>query len=336
MNRLLQFFSVALITGFLFDLSAIAVYSLWSVKFHFPFLFEILLTVLILRDLPQWRLEKIAIMADRRFTLKDRLYSHLWYSRNTAIPARIRSAQLEEAVRSIDFNSILRSTRVRVPMALVATIPLFVALLYLSWNAQYMPPGITTRITSLPNFPMTSNRLHDTSSRETAGKDPSTPGETKGGGSRQPGREDHAQSEEELLAENRAASLITPDQAELLSDDGPAGTKDPPVTGSGSGGGSAGGMKGSGPENLISNPVSTTASAPVPPNLAADATQAYLELPDASKFLDLIPGQGSGSLADLDEETISIFEENLERFPDRYREQLNNYYWELKKWSLNQ
>ena len=37
----------------------------------------------------------------------------------------------------------------------------------------------------------------------------------------------------------------------------------------------------------------------------------------------------------LDRETISNFEEGIDRFPDLYRDHLQTYYWELKKWDKN-
>ncbi len=331
-NRILISFSIALSVDLLFDLAAATAYTLWEVKLWVPFLFETLFLILVSRELPGVSRERFTTMLDHRFNLKDRLYSFEWFSRGGRVPNRIRLAQALETLEAVDFDSLRRSMKVRVPVILLVALPMFGSLLYLTWNADYRPPGIatrviTSRIAPTPHPSVSTTIQADMEETRSAGVEPGMnsnrtddPNELASLDEKNPGSSESAQLERPNVA-------VNPDDIQSPVDASDLGT------GSSGAGGSAAGGRARVPESLESNLVSPTAAQPVPPNLAANAAYSFQELPDATRFLNLIPGQGSQSLARLDPEIISNFEEGIENLPDRYREALQTYYWELKQWS---
>jgi len=328
-NRVLINFTIALTVDIIFDLTAAAMYALLGFRMGIPFLFETLFFILMLKELSQGSIETFATMVDDRYGLKDRLYSHVWFSQGNRVSGNMKTAQALETLGSVNFDDLARGMRVRVPWVLLITLPLFGSLLYLTWSAEYRPPGITTRIITDKIAPPSHPDTPESTGAQTAQTGPGT-------GPDQPdriGETDLADGTDPLSGEE--VSQQAQDSAGDLGAAPDLSDPDEPGTGSPGTGGSAGGLTRA-PESLESNFESPTAAKPVPPTLAASAEYSFQELPDATRFLNLIPGQGSKSLTRLDPEVISNFEEGIDEFPDRYRQALQTYYWELKKWSQQQ
>jgi hypothetical protein len=328
-NRVLINFTIALTVDILFDLTAAAMYALLGFRMGIPFLFETLFFVLMLRELARGSIETFASMIDSQYGLKDRLYSHVWFSQSNRVSGNMKAAQALETLGSVNFEDLARTMRVRVPWTLLITLPLFGSLLYLTWNADYRPPGITTRIITDQIAPPSHPAIPGTTGVQTAQPGP----ETDPGQSDRTRERDLADEKDPLSGE----AISQQEQDVAVDPEGvpDLGDPDEPGTGSPGTGGSAGGLTRA-PESLESNFESPTAADPVPPTLAASAEYSFQELPDATRFLNLIPGQGSRSLTRLDPEVIANFEEGIDEFPDRYRQALQTYYWELKKWSQQQ
>jgi hypothetical protein len=175
-GRLIFILSLALTADLIYDFVTVAVFNLFGLGMNVPFLFEILLVILLARDIPKWKTDDLASLYDNRFLLKDRLYSYVWYSRNPLVPENIRRAQATESLSSIDFSHILDRTRVRFPYYLTIVFLITSALLYLAWNSEYRPSGITTRIfTSSPGPEHPPINPVSNSDLITPGADPVTP-----------------------------------------------------------------------------------------------------------------------------------------------------------------
>ncbi|MDF1535194.1 MAG: hypothetical protein P1S46_01670 [bacterium] len=331
-NRTLAIFSIALIVDLLFNLVAAIAFNVWNVKLGVPFLFETLFLVLMIRERTRGSSEMFATLVDDRFDLKDRLYSYVWFSGGNRVQNRIRQAQALETLEAVDFERLRRSMKVRAPVALLLTLPIFGFLMYMTWNAEYRPPDIATRmiigrIAPDPHPAVSTTLQADTEGTQKAAPEPGMDPDRLDG----PGNKTSLEKER-LSALDKAQRETTEKAAdsEGISDLGD--TSEPGAGPNGSGGSAVGGLT-TIPESLESIFESPTASEPIPPNLAANAAYSFRDLPDATRFLSLVPGQGSKSLARLDPGIISNFEEGIESFPDRYREPLQTYYWELKKWS---
>jgi hypothetical protein len=347
-QRLIRILTIALLVDLVMDLLTITLFNLWQFKLSIPFLFEILFAVLILRDRATWKLEKIGIELDRRFSLKDRLYSFTWYQSHDTIPPEIRQAQAEETVSAVDLQHILKSNRLRVPLLLPIALPLFAGLLYLSWNSEYRPSGITTRVVQRGAQQLSksgieiaglggrseSNRGKNNENHGDPGAD-ELPTVEQGNNTTSPKGLD-----DDNFANNRSG--LEADRPGELSER--SLESDPGVETSGAGGGPGGvGDPGSGmgehptggatpPENIDSVFLTESISEPIPPALAMNSSFMFQGLPDATNFLSLVPGQGGQALAPLNPDIISNFEREIYRLPEAYQKHLQIYYLELKKW----
>jgi len=341
-GRLISILSIALSAALIYDLITIVVFNLLGLRMNVPFLFEILAVTLLIREIPKWKTEYLASLYDNRFHLKDRLYSYVWYSRNMAVPDNIRRAQANESLLSIDFSHILHRTKVRFPYYLTILFLITGIMLYLSWNAEYRPSGLTTRIVTQilgpehpPINPVSNSELATPGTGKRSEADPVAPPLQSDKDSSNLSSSTAAIPGSQGKDQDNDMSSVSGD-TQLEEDLVPEETT---TSGGSSGQGLAGrsGLPGSTepPETITSIPESATVSEPIPPLLTNSSSYAFQELPDATRFLSLIPDQGDPSLGSLDRETISNFEAGIERFPDLYRDHLQTYYWELKKWSKN-
>ncbi len=342
-SRLLFILSAALTADLVYSIVAICFFEIWSLKISIPFFFEIFLLILLTREIRDWRLDHLASLFDNRFLLKDRLYSYIWYSRNIGGRTDIREAQASESLSSIDFPHILDQTRIRFPYYLMIVLLISGGLLYMTWNSEYHPPAVTTRIIS---------------STVGTGHPPINPDSGPDRASRGPDSEQGADSIAPLFQGGMENGDVPSSASEALGDPDREKENEDPLTsgdlqqsegivsGETSAAAEISGQGHSGTGNIRSGAVappeviksiieSETVSEPIPPLLKNSSSFAFQELPDATRFLGLIPGQDGPSLASLDRETISNFEEGIDRFPDLYRDHLQTYYWELKKWDKN-
>jgi hypothetical protein len=341
-QRLFRILTITLLVDLVMDLLAVTLFNLWQFKLYFPFLFEILLVVLILRDRPAWKLEKIGIDLDRRFSLKDRLYSFTWYQSHESIPTGTRQAQAEETVNAVDFQHILKNNRLRVPLLLPIVIPLFAGLLYLSWNSEYQPSGITTRVVQRSAHQLSKSgieiagldgrsepnggNINENRGKPGVGELPA--GEQKNNVTSPKGLdEDNLTSDRSGIKMDRSGEL-SEQSLESGSDAGTSGAAGGP--GNGMGEHPAGGA--TPPESIDSIFQTESISEPIPPALAMNSSFMFQGLPDATNFLSLVPGQGGQALAPLNPEIISNFEHEIYRLPEAYQKHLQTYYLELKKW----
>lgn len=337
MGRTLFILSIALTTELVYNLFAIALYNLWYFKINLPFLFEILFLVLLAREIPGWRSERLASRLDQKFALKDRLYSFTWYSRGKRVPHDIRQAQAENSLAAIEFSGLMKRTRMKFPLYLSAVTAITLAMIYIIGNSPYRPTGITTRILSkiqsydhsLPFKGLLSEEAGPVNGQPEEVASAGDPGEPRG--KENAGSEDSEQQGSVKGPGNEGTSV--PEDAPIGEEamkgetsvvDGTAGT-------GGFSGGDQPGINGISPA-IQSVPETETVSEPVPPLLKNSSSFAYRKLPDAIKFLSLIPGQGDLSLAPLDSDTVSNFKEGIDRFPELYRDHLETYYRELQKW----
>lgn len=337
-SRLIFILSVGLWVDLLYNITAITLYNALDVRISVPFFFELFIVILLAREIPGWRIEKLAADLDNRFQLKDRLYSFIWYSRHSMVPADIRTAQAKESLSAINFPQILYQTRIRFPYYLSIALVLTCTLLYLAWNEEYRPPGVATRIitsTLAPKQPQTNTGpdLTRQSTKPTPQSsavlpdlpEPGSDGEEMSS-STQPDSRDGEKG-------TTTGDLPEPETAQIGVDpvsDGSAGSGQAAGTRQAGGKGQPGATDA--PDTIASVLESETVSEPVPPSLRNSSSYAFKKLPDATRFLSLIPGQAGPSLAPLNGEIVSNFEEGIETFPDLYRDHLQSYYREMKKW----
>lgn len=143
-RRLLDIFAAAVTIDISLDLLAYTTFSLFQWFFHVPFFLEIFLAVLLTREAGRLRKNRFTQLLDSRFELQDRLYSFLWYGGAESVPAAVREAQAKECLKSIDFVSMKRKLKPRVPPILFVTLPLFLGLTWWYLNVDYTPPSTFT------------------------------------------------------------------------------------------------------------------------------------------------------------------------------------------------
>jgi len=305
-------------------------FRLFGWKTGLPHFFELLLVVIIIRETLNLNIERFCIYLDRRFALKDRLYSLTWYLVPGNAPEGVIDAQSRECLSSIDFEEIRKRVRFQIPKLLPIVLFFFIATLYLSWNADYRPPGIVSRIV------LNSLSLPDEGTRETGEEPGSDMDQDSESASAVPERE----GAEDLLSE------IDPEGEEQKGGDlEQPGSEGETSASSGNGlspmGSGAGAQDGSGegrkvdivaPDTIESITVTDKVSPPVPSNLESSAEKEFASLPEAKEFLNLIPGQGGAGVAPLDQSVIENFRALMDNYPPVYREQLEIYYRELMKW----
>jgi hypothetical protein len=235
-----------------------------------------------------------------------------------------------ECLSSIDFEEMEKGIRFHIPKLLPFVLFLFTAMLYLSWNAEYRPPGITNRVVLNPLSPPVKG----------AQKNNDGPGSDM----------EQDSKSADLLSEGEGAEDL---QHEIGSEEDDQkgkeaeqpGSNGEPSASSGNalspGGSGAGGQEGSGearhvdlvaPDTIESIPITDQISPPVPSQLETRAEKEFASLPEAKEFLSLIPGQGGAGVAPLDQSVIENFRALMDNYPPVYREQLETYYRELMKW----
>ncbi|MDF1525474.1 MAG: hypothetical protein RRA15_09230 [bacterium] len=274
-------------------------------------------------------MEQFSKFLDRHFALKDRLYSLIWYIVPGNAPQGVIEAHSNGCLSDIDFEKIKRGLRFHIPKLLPFVLFLFAGTMYLSWNADYRPPGITSRIVLKPlsSGEEGSRQLNEESNSD-LGQNPESEGPVpEGEGAENPLSE--AKSEEEQLGERQ-------EQPGATGEDSASSGNGLSPMGSG-----AGGQEGSGegrqvdlaaPDTIESITVTDKVSPPVPSNLESRTEKEFATLPDAKEFLNLIPGQGGEGVAPLDQSVIENFRSLMVNYPTVYREQLETYYRELMKW----
>jgi hypothetical protein len=328
-NRLLSILTIALAVDLVLDLSTYTLFTLFRWKLALPHFFEIFIIILIARELPRLNMERFCTVLDRRFALKDRLYSLYWFSIPGNADSGILTTHTSECLSAIDFEEVGKKLRVQMPPLLPLVGFLFIILIYMGWNAEYRPPGITSRIfiETIRPFDQEQVEKHreDLATRE--------------------------REEDELagkITDDKMADVLFPVEREMgeeegdptLPDNGEAqgGSGDRELYPSGSG---PGGQEGTGspgqvdlvaPQTIESITVTDKVSAPEPLRLEPGAKTEFSSLPEAREFLSLIPGQEGKKIADLDSPTIENYRALIEDYPPVYRKQLETYYRELMKW----
>jgi hypothetical protein len=327
-NRLLALFTISLALDLCHELVASLAFNLARIRIGFPFFFEILFAVLILRELPKFKMERFASALDRRWALKDRLYSHTWFVSAASVQKPLVDAQARECLGSIDFQSLLTSMRVRIPKLLFLIVPMAAVVLYLSWNAEYRPPGITSRTVL--------NIILPEDFRE---EDPETVAGLTGETTGQEQADDRSSSEEvEGDSDDPFSSVDQADGVESGSRNQPisSDTENEEIPGPGELNENAEDdpdkrLKVAPPKRLASNPTTDKLSAVRPKKTERTKEGAFRSLPEATQFLNLIPGHQGGGTADLDPQTVQNFEKQIGDHPPKYRQYLETYYQELKR-----
>jgi hypothetical protein len=330
-NRLLVLVTIALALDIGQQFTASIVFALMRLKIGIPFFFEALLIVLLLRELPKLGMDRFAASMDHRWDLKDRLFSHTWFASNARVPKVLVDAQAIECLGSVDFDSLLTSTRIRIPKLLYLVLPMTGLILYLSWNLEYSPPGgiIDRTVRSVlvsegpsEDQPKNLETLHSETPWEQV-----NPPEVKSGNDpirddpdKKPSPEEQSQmgeaGPEEQTANNRADVNKIP----------------------GPGMGIESRNAGSGKESMEATPekiesVRTTEKlSPVRSSTRERSRESgFSTLPEATQFLDLIPGQRGGGTTELDPQIVQNFEKQIGDHPKKYRRFLETYYQELKR-----
>jgi hypothetical protein len=325
-NRLLALFTIALALDLGHELAASLAFNLARIRIGFPFFFEILFAVLILRELPKLKMERFASALDRRWALKDRLYSHTWFVSTASVQRPLVDAQARECLGSIDFPSILAGMRIRIPKLFFLVVPMAAVVLYLSWNAEYRPPGITSRTVLniiLPEAirgddPGTVAGLTDELTSQE--QDPADDNSVEGGSNDPISSVDQADGVE---SGSRNQSIRRDTENEDIPGPGELNENpedDPDKR-----------LKVAPPKRLASNPVTDKLSAIRPKKTERTKDGAFSSLPEATKFLNLIPGHQDGGTADLDPQIVKNFEKQIGDHPAKYRQYLETYYQELKR-----
>ena len=345
--RLAKLTTLAITVDLIKDMITLSLFNIWGIKITVPFLFEIILVVLIVREWPSWSIEGLGELIDRRFSLKDRFYSFVRYEKDPGIPMEIKVAQARETIGAADFAGILKSTRFRIPVLLPFVLPMFAGLLYLSWNSEYLPGGITSRIVNYSglrlsdpgrnsadtdNLSSTVRNVTPENRFEPEEDDPRTDGRSATtSGKDVPGSSDQgsaqAASEQGAGIESTQAAVASEgDTTEAGGPGGPGGVD-------GAHGKNGKPLDGSmtPPQSLVSVLQTDSISEPIPPALAKNSSYVFQELPEATRFLNLVPGQGGQALAPLDKNILSKFMKEINRYPESYRERLYIYYRELEQ-----
>lgn len=330
LNRFFHIITIALGADLLVGYIATALYYLFGWVIGLPRFFEMLFIILAIREYSQLKMERFGVYLDKRFSLKDRVYSHLWYADSGNTPEDIIDAQSRDCLSSIDFQRLKQEMRLHIPRLLPLVLVLFAVTLYTAWNAEYRPPGIMSRVVlnSLsPQIEESNNKGREALDGEGRPSDPSeeiTRNENTGGPFPQV---DTGKSDE------TAGDTIQPGSEN--SSPGPDGGVVSPA-GPGAGGQEASGNAGQAelvaPDTVDSIPITDQVSLPVPPRLEPVPEDQFASLPDANEFLNLIPGQGGPGVASVDQSVIENFRSLIEKYPPVYREQLETYYRELLKW----
>ncbi|UCG38833.1 MAG: hypothetical protein JSV00_00940 [bacterium] len=326
-GRLVHALTTALTADLLLGLTGYLLFALFGFRLGVPHFFELLLLVLVIREMPDLRMQRFALYLDERFALKDRLYSFLWYAEPGRAPEDVRLAHSRECVASLDLGRMEKDMRVRAGPVLPVVLGLSALLTYLSWNADYRPPAITTRVVL--------ERLQGSAGPE------GSPGDTQRADTGQEGQEavDRApdpdsSSQPGGLGEDAAGAQ--PESAQAVSPSASSGQGAVSPGGSGAGGQGSSGATASvdlvAPERIDSIPVTDAVSPPGPPQLQAQAEAGFASLPDAKEFLSLIPGHDGKRTAEIDPSVIENFGALVDDHPAVYREQLETYYRELMKW----
>ena len=330
LNRFFHILTFTLAADLLLGFSSVALYHLFGWQTGLPRFFEMLLVILIVREVSRLKIEPFSMYLDRRFALKDRIYSLLWYLVPGNAPGDIVDAHARDCLYSIDFKEMDKGLRPKIPLLLPLVLILFAATLYLSWNSEYRPPGITNRIVLNQISPLEkSDQKGSGESGEQLEETVDPPGsEAEIEGSDGLSREiEDSNEKEEIENTNRHG----------IENDLPG-----PVEGIFSPGGSVvGGKEGTGearkvdlvaPDTVDSITVTDEVSAPVPSRLDPISDEGFETLPEAREFLSLVPGQGGNGAAALDQSVIENFRSLIKDHPPVYREQLETYYRELLKW----
>lgn len=330
-RKLIEFAALAITMELFLGLVSYVIFLQFKTNLNFPFFLEIFLTILIFRQLFRSRQYRFCLFLDREFSLKDRLYSYLWYAHAGNVEGKVRRAQAEECLRSVDFKAIDRMVRPRIPPLLIAVLPLFLAVNYYYLNVDYRPPFPITRTILRITAPQTDL---PSSSRFSGGKengDPlsrdsdASPSDT---GDRDAGLTEEDPSPESPASEMASSAGNTGDERIR---DGSAGGGTELEAGSGpSARPEAADAQNPGP--IQSKPVSEEISEAVPPSLSTESSFEESLFGKPEHFLSLFPWPEGDPSEDLG----ALFTEHpnwdLDDYPVRYREHIETYYKELITW----
>ncbi len=309
-RRGLELLAWALLLDAGVDILSLGVQYLFRFPLHLPGISLAVLLLLLATEAARSPLPAFAARVDRRFALKERLRSALWYRSSPAVAAEVREAQAAEVLRAVDFPLLRRELGPRIPPLLLLSLPLFLGMVAFTLNSGFVAPGALTRLTVAT--------LERGGGRALVG----------GGNTEAPLSAADAPGEMPTLV------FFSPQRTDRPGE-GAEGTA------AGEGGGEDG--EGASEEAMLATgkargkvtesfPVSGAVSPPVPRVLTAEPSLLPLEGP-GGRMLDLFPlaaapagvvfGTGATVLPGVD----------LSLYPARYRPQIAAYFKELMEWS---
>lgn len=336
-RRILDTLAVAVTMDILLDFLAFVTHSLFQWSFHVPFFLEIFLAVLLTREASRLKKDRFTQILDRRFKLQDRLYSFWWYNGPHSVSKAVRVAQAWECLKSIDFNSLDRKLKPRVPPIMLVTLPVFLGLTWWYLNVDYKPPGtFTTTVlkvvvpqrdktqrTSGEEGPLERRTgLNDGESRETVDED------------RTDGSENGALTSESAL-EGEGTEPAEPGASTGEANPSPGGGVGPELDRDDAGRGSpAAGGEVAQPEGPIqSNPVSEEVSEVGPARLRGEPSLVPPSVREPDHLISLLPWSSKGSSKDGNAYVPDIPGFDVNQYPVQYRSHLTRYQKELQTWA---
>jgi len=334
---MLDILAVAVTMDISLDLFAYLTFSLFQWSFHVPFFLEIFLAVLIIRETGRLKKSRFTQLLDSRFNLQDRLYSFLWYSGAASVPNAVREAQARECLKSVDFASLNRKLKPRVPPVLFVTLPFFLGLTWWYLNVDYRPPGtVTTTILKI----VTPDTDHtNTISRENARSEGDTGQDDKRPQSAQNGESPEGSEKKLLSAET------VPEGEDMETADPTASPEEGAASANRQGGpelerreagegGTAPGDDEASPEGPIqSNPVTDEVSEVAQARLRSEPSLGTPSVQEPDHLISLLPWSLKGSSSEDQVYVPDIPGYDINQYPVQYRSHLTRYQKELQTWA---
>lgn len=325
-RRIIEILTLSISASLLVDFISYSSALILEKSFHIPFLSIAVMGVLLFRETGQLKQRGFSLYLDKTFHLKDRLYSFYFFTNKLPhILPEIVEAQAAECLLGIDFLSIRKALKPRIPPLLFLVAPLFLLQLYIFLNAGYIPFGglsktvvrLTTNAGQALNM-KTANQpdvgdsedsfkgkgdiQNSASSKEESTDKPEKP------------KQDNIEKVEETSSQ-KISKKMAGGSADASDNDAKINVK-----------------VSSNPDDKIeSNPVSKDISSPIEANLAESPDFHPEHFKDAAHLLSLFPQDMDGEIQ-IDPLLTDIAGTTLKDYPVRHRQHIFLYYEELHKW----